>query len=251
MKNISAALYFLLLHATWMPFAQASASAQAVEAFLSQHNIRSELQNVRRQLNTLIGDNRLTDVRTRQMLILSESVIAEMLDQRTGTNTYKLLTLAKWQRDQSIAKNAIYAAGGEPDVSLQLILQNPMAGQEVPLTSIIYRILSEYVRNDGVRAGDPTLESYLQLYLEFRDIVEGGTGIPECLLLKAPDWMQSRFPQLTDDQKRLLLRECNEARAERSRPPLPDEVPAAPPTPQEEAAYEAAYQFIVDNTPQP
>lgn len=251
MKNVIAAIFMFLFLLARISFAQSSTSAQAIEAILSDQDIRSELQKIELQITALLGDRRLTDEAARQMLTHSKAVIAEMLGQKIGTNTHKLVALAKWQRDQALAKHSIHDAGGEADAGQRFILENPMAGHEVYLTSVIYWILSEYVRTDGDGAGNPTLESYLQLYLDFRSLVEGGTGIPECLLLKAPAWMQARFPQLSDDQKRQILQDSNEARAERNLEPLPDEVPADPPTPQEQAAYEAAYQFIVANTPQP
>lgn len=226
-------------------------SAQVIQEKLSDATDRNELTRLNTGITAVLADARLTDLATRQMLDQSRGVLNEMLDQKVGSNVGKLVDFAKWMKAQAIEKVSIHEAGGTPTPQQQLVLDNPLAGEQVYLTSIIDRVLMEFLLIDGAAAGASKFESCIQLYLHFRSVVEGGTGIPDYLLLRAPEWMQDRFPQLTADQKRQMLKDINDCRAERDAEPAPDEEPAPPPTPQEQAAYEAAYQFILKNAPPP
>lgn len=254
MKRIllPAVLLFALMMATALSHAQGElTSAQMIEDRLSHDAHRTELTRINAGITTVLADERLTDQATRQMLQQSQAVLNEMLNQKVGTNVEKLVEFAKWMNDQSLEQIAIHDAGGATTPQQQFVRDNPLAGQEVYLTSIIYWILDEYVGIDRAASGASKLEGYLQLYLHFRSVVEGGDGIPNGLLFEAPDWIQPRFQKLTVDQKRQFFKDVQEAREESALPPLPDEVPGEPRTPQEQAAYEAAYQFIVNNTPPP
>lgn len=245
----------VLLFALMMPAALSHAqgvltSAQMIEGILSEPAHRNELTRINTGITTVLADERLTDQAARQMLQQSQTVLNQMLNQKDGSNVEKLMEFGKWLRAQGEEQISIRDAGVITPLQ-QFVLDNPLAGQEVYLTSIIYWILAEYVRIDKAGAGAPKLEGYLQLYLHFRRVVEGGDGIPNGLLFEAPDWIQPRFHQLTVDQKRQFLKDIQEAREESALSPLPDEVPGEPRTLQEQAAYEAAYQFIVNNTPPP
>jgi len=244
-------LFALMIPAAYSHAQGALTSAQMIEGILSEGAHRDELTRLKTGIATVLADTRLTDQATRQMMEQSQIVLNEMLNQKVGTNVGTLVEFAKWMNAQSLEKIAIHDAGGATSPQQQFVLDNPLAGQEVYLTSIINWVLAEYVRIDKAGAGVSKLESYLQLYLHFRSAVEGGDGIPNGLLFEAPDWIQPRFQQLTVDQKRQFLKDVQEAREESALPPLPDEVPGDPRTAQEQTAYEAAYQFIVANTPQP
>lgn len=226
--------------------------AKAAEGILSDDDgLQDELTRLNTGITTVLADERLTDQATRQMLQQSQTVLNEMLNQKVGTNVEKLVEFAKWMNAQSLEQIAIHDAGGPTTPQQQFVLDNPLAGQDVYLTSIIHWVLAEYVRIDKAGAGASKLEGYLQLYLHFRRVVEGSDGIPNGLLFEAPDWIQPRFQQLTVDQKRQFFKDVQEAREESALPLLPGEVLGEPRTPQEQAAYEAAYQFIVNNTPPP
>jgi hypothetical protein len=248
-------LPFVLLFALTMPatlsYAQSDlTSVQMIEGILSERAHRDELKRINIGITTILADDRLTDQSARQLLQQSQAVLNEMLNHKDGTNVEKLVEFVKWLRAQGEDQISISDTGATTP-QRQFVRDNPLAGQEVYLTSIVHWVLAEYVRIDRAGAGTSKLEGYLQIYLHFRRMVEGGDGIPNGLLFEAPDWIHSRFQQLTVDQKRQFLKDVQEAREESVLPPLPDEVPGEPRTPQEQAAYEAAYQFIVNNTPPP
>lgn len=224
-------------------------SSQLVESRLGDAANRNELTRINTGVTGLLKDARLTDQATRQMLEQSQTVLNEMLNLKAGSNVEKLLDFSKWMRSQSLEKAVIHDAGGAKNPQQQFVLDNPLAGEEVYLTSIIYWILDEFVGIDRSAAGDSKLEGYLRLYLDFGGVVEGGKGIPNGLLFETPEWTKQRFLQLTVDQKRQFFKDVKDARADSALPLLPDEVPASPRPPQEQAAYEAAYQFILSNTP--
>lgn len=246
----------VLLLALMMPFALIHAqgeltSAQMIEGILSEPAQRDELTRINTGITTVLADERLTNQATRQMLQQSQTVLNEMLNQKVGTNVEKLVEFAKWMNAQSLEQTSIHDAGGATTPQQQFVLDNPLAGQEVYLTSIINWILREYLEIDGEASGESKLEGYIQLYFSFRKIVERSWEMPDWLLMKAPNWIQPRFQQLMADQKRQFLKDAQDSRAEIALGPGPDEEPGLPPTPQEQAAYEAAYQFIVNNTPPP
>jgi len=246
----------VLLFALMMPDAYSQVhgeltSAQMIEGILSEAAHRDELTRLKIGIATVLADARLTDQATRQMIEQSQVVLDEMLNQKVGTNVEKLIEFAKWMTAQSLEKIAIHDSGGATTPQQQFVLDNPIAGQEVYLTSVINWILREYLEIDGEASGALKLESYLQLYFSFRKIVERSYEMPDWLLLKAPNWIQPRFQQLTVDQKRQFLKDTQDSRAEIALGRGPDEEPGPPPTPQEQAAYDAAYQFILSNTPQP
>lgn len=247
---LSAIISTALIALTSTVKAQApESSTQAIERILDRPAHRQELSRLNLGITTLLGDQRLTDQATRQALSESQLVLAEMLSHKVGTNAGKLVNLANWLRSQAAEKHTIEDAGGTPTPQQQFTLDNQLAGQEVYLTSLLHWILTEYVQRDRESAGSIKLDSYLQLYLNFSQTIEGGYAMPNDLLLYSPQWIQARYPQLTADQKRKFVKDVNDARAERAQGPAADEEPAPQPTQQENAAYEAALQFIVSNTP--
>jgi len=224
-------------------------SAQAIEEILGVVEHRDEFTRLNSGITTLLADERLTDQATRQMLQQSQAVLNEMLNQKTGTNAEKLFDLAKWLHAQGEEKLVIHDAGGTPTPQQQFVLDNSLAGEETYLVSLLNGILRYYLEIDRETAGGTKLEALLQLYLNFRSVLELSWRLVDDFLLYAPQWTQARFPHLTADQKRQFLKDVNDARAEKAAGPAADEEPGPPPTPQEQAAYEAAYQFIVNNTP--
>lgn len=224
-------------------------SAQAIEEILGVVEHRDELTRLKSGITALLADERLTDQAIRQMLQQSQVVLAEMLNQKTGANAEKLIDLAKWLRAQGEEKRSIQDAGGGPIPQQQFVFDNPLAGGEIYLTSLLDGILGTYLEIDREAAGAAKSEALLQLYLNFRPMLEGSWWLVDNFLLCAPQWTQTRFPQLTAGQKRQFLKDANTARALRAAGPAADEEPGPPPTPQEQAAYEAAYQFVVNNTP--
>lgn len=248
---LSAILVTLIMPAALSQEQGELTSAQMIEGILSEPAHRDELIRINNDITKVLADERLTEQTTRQMLQQSQAVLNEMLNQRVGSNVEKLLIFAKWVQAQGEEQISIHDAGEATTPQQQFVLDNPLAGQEVYLISIIHWVLAEYVRIDKAKAGASKLEGYLQIYLHFRRVVVDGDGIPNGLLFEAPDWIQPRFQQLTVDQKRQFLKEVQDAREESALPPQPDEVPGEPRTPQEQATYEAAYKFIQDNTPSP
>jgi hypothetical protein len=237
---------------THLVFAQEDVtSSQIIEGILSDPAHRTELTRISASLTKVLADARLADNSVRQMLQQSQTVLSEMLERKSGANVEKLVEFAKWMHAQSIEQIAIHESEGEISPQQQFVLDNPLAGQEVYVTSIVYWVVSEHVRIDKDEAGQSKLEGYLQLYIHFRRTIEGGKGIPNGLLFEAPEWIKQRFGQLTADQKKQFLRDVLDAREDSALPLRPDEVPGDPRSPQEEAAYEAAYQFILKNTPPP
>lgn len=226
-------------------------SAQAIEEILGVVEHRDELTRLNSGITTLLADQRLTDKATRQMLQQSQTVLNEMLNQKTGANADKLIDLAKWLHAQGEEKLVIHNAGGTPTPQQRFVLDNPLAGEEIYLTSLLDSILGTYLEIDREAAGAAKLEALLQLYLNFRPVLEGNWWLVDNFLLCAPQWTQARFPQLAADQKRQFLKDADTARALRAAGPAADEETAPLPTRQEQAAYEAAYQFIVNNTPPP
>jgi len=254
MKRIflSSVLLFSLIVRVAVSHAQdAPTSAQTIEAILSVAEHRSELTRLNSSITALLADARLTDQAARRTLQESQAVFTEMLNQKVGSNAGKLVDLAKWLRAQDEEKQAIHGAGGTTTPQQQFVLDNPLAGEEIYLTSLLSGILGNYLEIDREAAGSAKLEALLQLYLSFRTVIERGWWIVDNLLLYAPQWTRTRFPQLSADQKRQFLKDVNDARGEKAAGPAADEEPAPPPMPQEQAAYEAAYQFIVNNTPPP
>jgi hypothetical protein len=253
MKNYlikSVVMMFIIMSVT-MSYSQAEqTSAQAIEEILGVVEHRDELTRLNSGITTLLADQRLTDQAARQMLQQSQTVLNEMLNQKTGANADNLIDLAKWLHAQGEEKLAIRDAGGIPTPQQQFVLDNSLAGEETYLASLLNGILRYYLEIDRQTAGGAKLEALLQLYLNFRSVLELSWRLVDDFLLYAPQWTQTRFPQLTADQKRQFLGDVNDARAEKAAGPTADEEPAPLPTPQEQAAYEAAYQFIVNNTPQ-
>lgn len=244
----------ILLFAQLIPAASSHAqgaltSAQMIEGILSEAAHRDELTRLKTGITIVLADERLTDQTLREMIDQSQTVLNEMLNQKVGTNVEKLVKFAKWMNAQSLEKIAIHDAGGATTPQQHFVLDNPLAGEEVYLTSIINWVLREYLEIDGEASGESKLEGYLQLYLSFPKIVERSYEMSDWLLLKAPNWIQPRFQQLTADQKRQFLKDAQDSRAEIALGLGPDEEPGLPLMPQEQAAYEAAYQFIVNNTP--
>lgn len=226
-------------------------SPQIVENILTVAEHRDELVSLNANISTVLADSRLTDQATRQMLQSSQGIIAEMLNQKIGTNSAQLVDLAKWMGLQGAEKRSIQDAEEAPTPQQQFVLDNPLAGREVYLTSLLKGILTTYLEIDREAAGATKLEGLLQLYLEFRPTIERSWWLADGFLLYAPLWTQSRYPQLTAEQKQQFLKDVNDARAEKVLGPAADEEPMPTPTAQEQAAYDAAYQFIVSNTPQP
>ena len=226
-------------------------SATVIDEILSVAENRNELTHLSSAISSLLADQRLADQAARQTLSDAQPVLTAMLNQKVGTNAGKLVDLAKWMRAQANAKHALQDAGGTPTPQQQFTLDNPLAGEEAYLTSLLRWVLAEYVQRDREAAGAVKLEAYLQLYLLFPSQVERSYGMPEDLLLFTPQWIQSRYPQLAADQKRRFLKDVNDARAEKALGPAADEEPAPQPTALQLAAYSIAYQFIVSNTPQP
>lgn len=229
----------------------APTSAQVIDGILSVTENRDELTRLNSGITILLMDTRLTDPLARQTLQESQVVLTEMLNQKIGVNAGKLVSLAKWLRAQAEEKQVIQDASGTPTPQQQFVLDNQLAGGEVYLTSLLKSILGTHLEIDREAAGATKLEALLQLYLSFRTVIERSWWLADNFLLHAPQWMQSRYPQLTADQKRQFLKDVNDARAEKALPPAADEEPTPPPTAPEQAAYESAYQVIVNNTPQP
>lgn len=249
---IKSVLMMLIIISVAMSYSQAEqTSAQAIEEILGVVEHRDELTRLNSGITALLADERLTNQATRQMLQQSQTVLNEMLNQKTGANAEKLIDLAKWLRTQGEEKLVIHDAGGTPTPQQQFVLDNPLAGKETYLASLLNGILRYYLEIDRETAGAAKLEALLQLYLNFGSVLELSWRLVDDFLLYAPQWTQTRFPQLTADQKRQFLKDVNDARAEKAAGPAADEEPGPPPTPQEQAAYEAAYQFIVNNTPPP
>jgi hypothetical protein len=249
--NAALVLSCVMFSATKMNAQTPPTSADVIDGILSVAENRTELTRLTTAIPPLLADQRLADQPARQTLSDSQPVFAEMLNQKIGTNSGKLVELAKWMRAQAEAKHSIQDAGGTPTPQQQFILDNPLAGEEVYLTSLLDSILGAYLERDRDAAGATKLEALLQLYLNFRTVIERSWWLADDFLLYAPQWIQSRYPQLTADQKRQFLKDVNDTRAAKARGPAADEEPAPQPTAAEQAAYTAAYQFIVNNTPQP
>lgn len=223
--------------------------AQIIDSMLSNPEHRRELNRLDTLLAQILADQRLVHQSTRQMLTESRGAIAEMLSSKVGTNVPKLVELAKWMKSQSTEKQSVEDSGNTPTQVQQFLLDNPLAGQEVYLTTIIREVLNAYLRAERTNAGNDKLEALVQLYLNFPDILESKWVIADDIVLYAPNWIQPRFLQLTGDQKRQILKDLQFAISEKARPLAADEEAAPQPTPQEQAAYEAAFQYIEANTP--
>ncbi len=240
----------LIIKTVAMSYSQAEqTSAKAIEAILGIVEHRDELTRLNSGITELLADDRLTDQAARQMLKQSQTAFNEMLSQKTGVNTEKLIELAKWLNAQGKEKLVIHDTGGTPTPQQQFVLDNPLAGEETYLTSLLNGILRQYLEIDRETAGASKLEAVLQLYLNFRSVIELSWRLVDDLLLYAPQWTQTRFPQLTANQKNQFLKDVNDSRAEKANGPAADEEPTPLPTPQVQAAYEAAYKFLVNNTP--
>lgn len=224
-------------------------SAQLIDSTLSNSDHRNELSRLDTLITQVLADQGLTHQATRQMLAESKTVITEMLSAKVGANIAKLVELAKWMKSQSTEKQSVEDSGNAPAPDQQFILDNPLAGQEVYLTTIIREVLIAYLKTDRENAGNDKLESLIQLYLNFPDILESKWVIADDIVLYAPNWIQPRFLQLTGDQKRQVLKDIQFGISEKARPLAADEEAAPSPTPQEQAAYEAAFQYIEANTP--
>lgn len=224
-------------------------STQVVQEILSVSEHRDELTRLKNGIVKLLADQRLTDQTVRGMLAESQASISEMLDQKSGANAGKLVDFAKWLRAQLQEKHVLEDAQNNLSISQQFVIDNPLAGGEVYLTSLLNSIFATYLEKDREAAGHVKLEAALQLYLSFRPVLERGWWRADDLLLYSPQWMQERYSQLTVEQKRSFLKDVNDARAEKALGPAADEEPLPPLSKQEQAAYEAAYLFILNNTP--
>lgn len=228
-------------------------SAERVEVILSFEQLQNELTRLDTGITTLLADERLIDPDDRQLLLESQTALNEMLNEKIGVNATKLVELAKWLRTQGEEKQAIEDAGVTPSPQQQFVIDNSLGGTEVYLTTILKGILSSYLEIDGETIGDVKLEALLQLYLSFGPILENSWRLADDFLLFSPQWIQARFPQLTDEEKQQFLKDINDSRAERAAGSISDQDTSPLPTPQEKAAvepaYEAAYQFMVINTP--
>lgn len=254
MKNLVHAITLLttLLVFTLTTSAQLPASsAQRITDILSFDDHRIELTRMSAGITILLADQRLTDQPTRAMLLDSKVALTEMLDGKLGTKSRTLTNLTKWMREQGDAKIALSQAGGERTEQEQFILDNLLAGQETHLVSIIRGILGIYVEVDRENAGADNLNALLQLYFNHRKILERSSWLASSFLWNTPQWIQTRFVQLTVEQRRQFLEDVNTERSIDALGPRADEEPGPPPTVQEQAAYDTAYQFIVANTPQP
>lgn len=224
-------------------------SAQTVRVILADPGTVEELGRLQAGLATLLADDRLTQPATRQMLVAARSAVTQMIERQAGTEAGSLVALAQWLAAQVKEKQVIEDSEKPPSLQERLVLENPLIAEGGHLTSILKWVLSEYLQVEGEAAGEATLESYLQLYVTLRATVEGSYEMPDWLLLKAPNWIKTRFGQLTAEQKRQFLKDVRQARAEAAAGAGADEVPGEPPSAAQQADYESAYQFIVSNTP--
>jgi hypothetical protein len=210
------------------------------------------LSKIRTGIDSVLEDSRFDSPPDRQMLEQSKSVITEMLDQKTCLKVEKLVELAKWMKARSEEQTVIQEAGGPQTPKQQFVMENPLAEGAEDFACLIDEMVSACILIDGAAAGEAKLEAAFQLYLHFREVLgAGGSGIPDFLALKASEWLKNRFLQLSAEQKRQVLTDMNHSRESRTLQPPPDSSPGEPPTPQELAAYQAAYQFILRNAPPP
>ena len=252
MKNLIIRLLPLIATCLGVCHAQEpSLSEQAFDFLLTDTQHRAELTRIKTAISTALDDQRLTDQAARLMLGQSQTVLSELLDQKLAENADKLVDLAVWMRSQSIEGNAIEEiedAGGELEPEEQFVLDNPLAGQEIYLLYLIDTILIWYELEGMEDTPHRYLEASLQLYFHFRDTLEGGDGIPNGLLTFAPEWLQERYPKLSVEQKQRFLKDVQDSR-ELTLEPNPDSEPGPPFTAEQDAAYEAGYQYILNNTP--
>jgi hypothetical protein len=234
--------------------AQTPTSAEVVESILSIEDYRTNLTEAKAAIDALLADTDVTDQQVRQMLVASKTAIMQMLDQKTAASSPQLVDLVSWVHDKH--KEVVAIADGEtsPSAEQSAYLNSLLfkGGFDTSLTTVLRGVVGSCVRIDKEACAVSLLEAYLQLYLRMGPVLEEDSWrVPDKLLFYAPQWTQSRYPQLAADQKIRFLKDVNDAREERAEGPGADEEPTPPPTPQEQAAYEAAYQFIVNNTPQP
>jgi len=234
--------------------AQAPTSAEVVESILSIEDYRSNLGEAKAAIDALLANEGVTNQQVRQMLLASKSAIEQMLNQKTSGGSPQLVDLASWIQNTHKEVAAIADGGTDPSTEQAAYLNSLLfkGGFDTSLTTVLRGVLGACVRIDKESCPPGLLEGYLQLYLKMGPVLEeDGWKLPDKLLFYAPQWTQSRYPQLTAEQKQQFLKDVNDARAERAAGPGADEEPMPAPTAQEQAAYDAAYQFIVNNTPQP
>jgi hypothetical protein len=226
---------------------------QLAASHLESKETRDNLDDIRKRIGPVLADKRLADAATREMLERSQAVLTEMIEQRNPANAHELVALAKWMQTQSKEAAAIQEAGGPANPEQEWIVAHQLKEGAEGLAGILRGLFSDHVWTDGTTTEPAILESCLQLYLDFRQsLEEGGTGIPDFLLLKAPEWMKERYLKLSPENQRRALKDIQDARKSRTLPPVDDgSVAGEPPSPQEQAAYEAAYEWIVKNTPAP
>lgn len=256
MKN----LYMLTLSAAllWISspimIAQTPTSAEVVESILSVEDYRTNLTEAKAAIDALLADSDITDQQVRQMLLTSKTAIDQMLSQKTAGSSPQLVDLVSWIQEKHKEVVAITDGETSPSAEQSAYLNSLLfkGGFDTSLTTVLRGVLGTCVRIDKDACAVNLLEAYLQLYLKMGPVLEeDGWRVPDKLLFYAPQWTQSRHSQLTADQKNRFLKDVNDARVERAEGPGADEEPVPPPTSQEQAVYEAAYQFIVNNTPQP
>lgn len=254
-RNMKLFQIFMSASVVWMAangevHSQTPVSATTViTRILTEQDNRNELSRLKDGIATELASPRVTDPQVRQMLTESQTVLNEMLDQRIGDHAGKLVEFAKWMKAMGVQQVPLLTAEGTLTPAQQLILDNSLAGEYISLTSIIHWILGKHLEINQGATEPEKLEALLQLYLNFHNILERVSYIADDYLLHAPQWIQGRYPQLTADQKRLFLKDVNEVRQTRSSGPGPDEEAPTPLTPAQQASYDAAYQFIVANTP--
>ncbi len=251
MKHLSLfciAIVSLLFSATTSRGQRPGPAVPGIELILSSAAHRAELTRINALITTFLADQRRTDQAVRQMVVEAKTELEGMLNQKVITNPGKVLDLAKWMDAQALEQNKIHKSEVTPTAQQQLVMDNPLAGQIVYLVQLLQWILTESVQCDEERAGAENLEAFLQIYLNFRRFTEGSDKTPSNLLWCARPWIQTRFPQLTAEQKRQFLADANESRRMAAIPD-PDSVPGTPATAAEKASYEAAYKFIVEHTP--
>jgi hypothetical protein len=225
---------------------------QAVEAILSEDKNISMLTSINSEIDSLLEDPSIIDQSTRNILTNAKDATNEMLIEKTAFKSLSLVNLAELIFSESKTRADIYDQEDSELTQAQKAFSNNILSKEGyfhSISTLLGGIYWSYLDIDKASCPPIILESHLQLYLKLPLSEYGQMYTPDYLLFYVPQWTQTRFMSLTAEQKRKFLKDVTDARADRASGLSADQEPEPPRDPADVAAYEAAYQFIVANTP--
>jgi len=219
------------------------------------------LARMRDDLPRLIANPHLTDKATRQMLTEAHDALTALLgtENRQLAPVTKLVPLCIWVHGQQKQRDAIMDARpvGARTAEESFVLRNPLlnewgtnADSDATLRRQTLMTLVKWIQLEEEQVGPEPLEALMSLYLYYRPITPDVSPAADTLLRWTPEWTVARFPKLSAAQKRQFLEDLVQARHVRSKEKASPYRTVRPLTPEEEAAYAKAYEFVQANTPQ-